>query len=536
VKFCFIISFVFYSYCTLAQGSTIDTLSSKGTEKVVSGKHKVDSIKSGVHTRFDTLHIPGDSARRSAVQKADSIRHGFEQSIDSLQTEYQNTFSKLDSQQQAIQNKIDSLTTLHLPTDKLTKKLDSLKALRPQKVTEFTQKAEQLKSKTTAELKQVNLPPELQEPMQKITQSIQGYSLPGIGDKMNGLDLPPSFVKTMAGDQFKLPELENLKLPDVKNMDVGKLDNVKLPDGTKLPDINGMKPQMEGLKDLTGKVGEYGQEVKNVTSQLNEGGVDKVLDNQVTKIDAIQDLQKNAGEFSGMTGSLDEEAVKNKMKEMAMKEAMADVNNIAKDHFAGKEQELQKAMQSMSKLKSKYKEIKSLSEIPKRVPNPMKGKPLIERIVPGLTFLIMKKDFLLLDVNPLIRFRFTGKFTAGIGWNQRLAFDGWNLKDRSLIYGPRSVFEYKWGKGFHFLFTPEIMKTSIPPQLLRTPTESNKQWVPGMFGGLKKEFTVYKKIKGNSEMLYNLYNTHGRSPYADRFVIRFGFEFPLKKRKIGGQN
>jgi hypothetical protein len=531
VKFHLVILLILIRYFSVAQDVSVDNLTAKRKENLQSAKHKLDSMKSGLDV---TLEIPRDSVARVAVQKTNAVKSKFEKHIDSLQTEYRKSFASIDSKQQAIQNKIDSLTTRHLPPDGLTKKLDSLKGLRPKKLTEFTQKTEQLKSKTINELKQINLPPELQGPMQKIAQSIQGYSLPGIGDKLSGLNLPA----------FKLPELGNFQLPDAKSIDLGKLNDLKLPDGAQVPssvktmagnpNLNGIKPQMNELKDLTGKVGEYGAEVKNVTTQLNEGGLDKVLDNQVTKVDAIQDLQKNAGEFSNITGSLDEEAMKNRMKQMAMKEAATEMKDIAKDHFAGKEQELQKAMQSVSRLKSKYKELKSLSDIPKRITNPMKGKPLIERIVPGTSFLIMKKDFLLLDVNPVARFKWTGRFTAGLGWNQRIAFDGWNIKEHSLIYGPRAVFEYRWAKGFHFLFSPEMMKTSIPPQLLRSPTETTKQWVPELFGGLKKEFTIYKKVKGNSEMLYNLYNAHGRSPYADRFVIRFGFEFPSSLRKSYG--
>jgi len=48
--------------------------------------------------------------------------------------------------------------------------------------------------------------------------------------------------------------------------------------------------------------------------------------------------------------------------------------------------------------------------------------------------------------------------------------------------------------------------------------------------GMKKDFTVYKQIKGYSEILYNLWDKDGMSPYGDKLSVRFDFEFPMKKK------
>ncbi|MCC6836223.1 MAG: hypothetical protein IT213_14645 [Cytophagales bacterium] len=40
-----------------------------------------------------------------------------------------------------------------------------------------------------------------------------------------------------------------------------------------------------------------------------------------------------------------------------------------------------------------------------------------------------------------------------------------------------------------------------------------------------------KSTKGNSEFLYNFRDKDGMSPYADKVSMRFGFEFPMKKRR-----
>jgi hypothetical protein len=46
--------------------------------------------------------------------------------------------------------------------------------------------------------------------------------------------------------------------------------------------------------------------------------------------------------------------------------------------LAGKEQVLMKAMDELGKPKTKYDQVKTLTDLKKRPPNPMKGKPFIE--------------------------------------------------------------------------------------------------------------------------------------------------------------
>ena len=124
------------------------------------------------------------------------------------------------------------------------------------------------------------------------------------------------------------------------------------------------------------------------------------------------------------------------------------------------------------------------------------------------------------------------RLSAGAGWNQRLPFDGLSVTSDESIYGPRAAFEFKWTKGINFRLLPEIMNTIIPPLIASSKgvDPAYREWVPSIFVGIKKDFTVYKNIKGNTEVLYNLYDKDGMSPYGDRLAVRFGFEFPIKKK------
>jgi hypothetical protein len=457
--------------------------------------------------QWDSLNLtlPSDTLLQKSITKADSITTAFQTKADNLNNLYQSQFTKIESERAKLQSKIDSLNNLKLPTEKLTHKLDSLNLLKSTKVSTLTKEVDALKAKATTSFKEVHLPPQLQEPFDKLKSSVQGYSLPTL----------------------------NTTAPGIPNLDAPKL-------GAKLPTLTNQLKLDPNLKDITGNLGElqnittqasaYTKDAQNlVKGNFNEvKSIDKTIEAKVAGVEGMDQLTKGKAMLGQTSQLTDSAAMKDKAKELVKEQVM----NAAQDHFAGKQEVLQQAMDKMSKLKSKYSEVKSMAELPKKLPNPLKGKPFIERLVPAVTFQILKGNYFLLDVNALALYRITPRLSAGAGWNQRLPFDKLNIKSEGRIYGPRAVIEFKWTKGINFRFLPEIMNTTIPPALAQRQgiDPAHREWIPSAFVGIKKEFTVYKQIKGNTEVLYNLYDPHHYSPYGDRLAVRFGFEFPMKKR------
>ena len=217
------------------------------------------------------------------------------------------------------------------------------------------------------------------------------------------------------------------------------------------------------------------------------------------------------------------------MEKLAVEQAKQQAVN----HFAGKEKELQSAMSQISKYKQKYSNLSSIHDIPKRARNTMHGKPLIERIVPGINLQVQKKSTVLIDFNPQIGYRFNGRLTVGAGWNERVGFHHYtHLSHKDRIFGPRTFAEFKFTKGFALRGEVETMNTFVPPLITgSTPDPTNRQWVWGIFGGIKKEYNLSKKIRGNIQMMYNFHDRfYKTSPYADRLNVRMGVEFPMKKK------
>jgi hypothetical protein len=78
------------------------------------------------------------------------------------------------------------------------------------------------------------------------------------------------------------------------------------------------------------------------------------------------------------------------------------------------------------------------------------------------------------------------------------------------------------------------MNSNIPPTIQRVLNDTKERdWVKTAFLGIKKDYRFLKNVKGTAFVMCSIYNDHRKSPYGDVVNSRFGFEFPLKKKKQG---
>jgi hypothetical protein len=448
-----------------------------------------------------------------SLHKVDSIRAAFNGAADSLQSAYQKTISRFDRQVTKLTHSKDSLQQLNLPTGKYSHKLDSLSQLRQNTTTRFTSKLENLKSKTTGKLNSLDLPPEYKGPIQQLTSKMEALNLNSDVVKIPSLNIPGYSLPNIGGIgdvTSKASELVNIP-------HMGDLPKVETPLG--------------GAGQLAQQAQGYQDDIKNITKgNLNDvQSVPKAIEAQAAKVDGIDELQKQSGVVDGYKGKLDDlndpDAAKQKAIEMG--------KQVAVDHFAGKEQQLKAAMEKIAKYKQKYSSVSSLKDLPKRPPNAMKGKPFVERLVPGLYLQYQQKNFYLIDVNPYLGYRISGRFTSGLGWNHRFAYDKkrniW--KERSRIFGPRGYVDFKMGKGFIAHLEGESMDSFVPSTIAGNPDTGHREWVWSLMTGLKKEYRIYRNLKGTALIQYNLFNRFYKAPYVDRLNSRIGFEYVLKKSR-----
>jgi len=58
----------------------------------------------------------------------------------------------------------------------------------------------------------------------------------------------------------------------------------------------------------------------------------------------------------------------------------------------------------------------------------------------------------------------------------------------------------------------------------------------GLFGGVRKDFKIYKDIIGYSEGMYNFIQKPGQNLYGDRLSLRLGIEVKIQKRMKKNSN
>jgi hypothetical protein len=366
---------------------------------------------------------------------------------------------------------------------------------------------EKVKLKTTGQLERIEVTPEMEGPMQELKSNISSV----------GPD--PSAIKGVPPLNLPgLPELPAGEIPLNADQLTSRLDVPEIE--TPIGNMNEIQDQISGVSD----------DVKSITdgNLKDVQELPKTLEEQAGKIEGVQHLQEQSAVIdeykSDLTGLNDPDAIKAQAEEMIAKEAV--------NHFAGKEDLLKSAMASMSKFKQKYSSVTSLFELPKRVPNAMKGVPFIERLVPGLYLQYQKKNLHLGDINPYLSYKASGRLTPGLGWNQRYAYDEkhelWPRYAR--IYGPRIFLDAKMSKGFIAHLEQEAMSTFVPSRSIVSGDYGKREWVWSTFIGLKKQYTIYKRFKGTVLIQYNLVNRYFKTPYVDRLNSRMGFEYNLKKR------
>jgi hypothetical protein len=428
----------------------------------------------------------------------DSVRNAATLQYSSIKTSYDSVLAVADEQTSLISVRIDSLRKLDLPVARLPAKLDSIRQWKDERINALNDKVEKLNSTISEKLKGVNLPPAVKEKGQELTSVVNELDV-----LLPETDLPVTWKTEL---QLDLPGLEN----PFGDQDIPGLEDIDL------KEVN--------LGEVGEQISLYEGQLPTLPATMEEAS--SMAEGQAMKIADVNEVSDRLGEAASVTemASLpDEQAVKEELVQKAQQQAV--------NHFQGREEQLQKAMETLAKYKQKYSKLEGLDQIPEKKPNAMRGKPFIERVIPGIALQIHRKDAWMVDFNLYAGYRFNSRLTAGAGWNQRVAYnaDEYEFDPDLRVYGPRLYGEFVIGQGFSGRLESEYMNTRLPPQFASGNADPNsREWVYSTMAGIKKEYQFLRKVKGTMMLLYNLHDRQHRSPYADKLMIRFGFEFAGK--------
>lgn len=443
-----------------------------------------------------------DSIRTNALFRLDSVKAEF----DSVMQISNRQLTSVEMKLSELKNRLDSI--------KVVQKVDSILHWKDQRLAKLTGKSDSIQQAIKSKLDNLPLPPEVREKANQVFNEISSLQTPlknnikgnirSVGNLIPGVSDQIQSIASLGNDLQGAISLQNLD--DLGNVRIASIPSLQ----RQIPDVPSV-PQV---------------------GEMNAENVTEAAQQQLSNSSVASSVQEQIGEAGQLTSMIskagDEEAVK--------QQVLQQVQQQATDHFEGKTEQLNQAISSIAKHKSRIPSVTSLNDIPKRVPNEMREKSFIERLVPGLALQMLKKDDLIsVDFNVYSGYRITKRFTIGGGWNERV---GVNTKSLSItsgdmrIYGPRMFVSFKLSRGFEPRAEIEAMNTFIPPYIRNPHVDpGSRRWVAGAFVGIMKTYNITKRVKGTAMIMTRLFDPNRTSPYPDVLNARFGFEIPIKKRK-----
>jgi hypothetical protein len=462
-----------------------------------------------------SVHVYGqdspmaDTLARRPLKKADSIKYYIDSRIK-LETTH---FNK----------GLDSLKNLNLPKEAYLHRVDSAyRAFQANVVQRYRNGSNTLDAKTGHYLDKVD------SVLSARTDVLDSLL------RNNGLQFSNNETLTERLD-LSMPGLPDtgISIPSVNDgVAIPVIENPVLGSPTALPDI-----PANGLKDISGKPEELGALQTHVQTLAAEGDkvkegeamplLEKGVEDRMMKTKEMQDLKAETKTANALKDQA--KALKNKKSSPDSAKTMLKKKFV--DHFAGKEEVVQKNLEDIAKVQLKYGTFADSRVLPKRPPNEMKGKPFIERLVPGITLQVFKQGEVSVDVAPFVGYRFSGHISAGIGGYRRLTyFEKSDHLSAVRCYGYRLFGSVKVIQSFNAYTDIEYFNNNAKPSnsQQRAYFDSSQHWKWNL--GIQKRYSLGKNFFGHFILLYNLVKIK-KFPNTEGASVRFGVDYQIKNKK-----
>lgn len=512
-----------------ALGSLADSASISEQQKLnaaaIKITHRIDSLKvKGLPTRKYKKQL--DSVNRSlkniislqaARQKINSRKAKIHSKEDSLQNKVNVRRRKLEARANRKKYKLDSVTSgVKDPTGNL--KTPSLNT-DPVKLENQISNSTQLKAQSTKLPSDINVPGS--PPI-----STQSLKVPNESAELSKLNTKIP-VQEISKAESELKKIEGAPTQILNGTDAAKK-------------VNEVKKDEKELAALENQSKNYRTNLK----KIKEGDSATVASMEKNaEATAKKELQNNSElkEINKETANL--QAPKNFIQqydEMIVnfkKQDLSQIKNFSTKQlgnpFVGQEAKLKAGVVQLDKLKKKYKNVPDSRYLPKFVPNEMKGRPLKERILPGISFQIYSGTKMRLDLSAYAMYRLTGRIRVGGGASDLLLVDGNKVAIASgHIYALRIMADFRLIPGLHFHaeenWTHYGVGSVAPYQKPSDPPLVG--WSSKLNAGAMKTFKVSRKFDGNMQLLYNTLDWTN-FPQNKNVTMRFGFEYKLGVRK-----
>lgn len=332
--------------------------------------------------------------------------------------------------------------------------------------------------------------------------------------------------------------------PDAANMAIGGADHMTLPATTGI-DANAVN--VKGLGDvqqatavvdeLSSKAEAYGETVSKARDAKPEN-IEQVSADAENKLAETAPMREAAGELSKVAQEkARQEAMLQKYRDhkLMQEEIKRKAEAIANDHVAKHAGKLKDAQRQLENSKAQAGKVKQLKDIFKRRSDELDGKKFYQRLVPGITWQVYKKEIVSSDLALQVGYRITPRLTAGIGGIYRLGFseDFDSFVQGMGMYGSRAYFDFTLKKSLFLHGEFEALCINNIDNAAPGETKLNKAY--GSYFGLGKRFNITRNLRGNILGVFRL-DYQGAVPDINKVNARFGVEYVFKRprRKLPG--
>lgn len=248
--------------------------------------------------------------------------------------------------------------------------------------------------------------------------------------------------------------------------------------------------------------------------------VESTLQDQLKTVDIGEGTELN--KLAGFKDQL-EKTSQQMQQEVALQKIREKMSGSARAYIGQHAEKIQQAQNKMNTLKRKYEYVPNSNDLSTAVKKTsLAGEPIWRRMVIGGNFNLTQTDPLLIDLSPVLGYKFNKLFEAGLTSTYRTQFVanrngvaaagtaeyGFGTFANYLIY--RNYFGYLEGE------TRRIVRSKY--------VESNSQsWEQALLIGLGRQFLIAGWLKMQTMVLYNVVHDNKQHTYRSPVLFKTGF-------------
>lgn len=431
---------------------------------------------------------------------------------------------EIDSLKQSYALKLDSIKSSTRDPLAVKKKSDSLKAIYDKALTKrisFLKKNGVKLPKGAKKLSDRALLATGKTPL------LPTAKIPGMGDLPNlNLNLPDANLPKLDVPNANLPKLDvpEFNVPDVTVPQLDQLKKAELPG------------ELGKAKDLVGDITGKGKEAVGLAKdaeRLKEEGINsdeatELIEGAVKNAKPLKDVSKQLGEADKFE-QLKQLDLANLKNAQSARDQLA--SKVATDKLLQNEETIKAYMEKMGKKKKKFDEISDMRYVPKIKPNEMKGKPLSERLMPGMLFQIVEtgqtkteKKIVAWFLAPELLYRFSGKISAGASIVYRFQY---TMSPKIIwdqpMYGYKLIGQVKTWKNFYVRTEWENLSFYFPSATI---DGQKRIWQNNVLAGGGRVQPISERLSGYFWVFYNV-TRDPHDVFKNRVILKTGLQFAI---------